>query len=233
MVVVHRSAAACAWSSETIRPWSRSAEPKRCPADGETCRSRATPLTIQRVDSRRLPAPFASHAPSVHCRPGDGRNRYGLPAEGWFANNVDRLPAAARPTELMNAGSAYRDRTVKLRKDAEAGDPHNLVHPGQGLPCRRTHLASAHEGQRSASCYRLAHSTTRPCTDALEPVPAARTPALGCVRISWGVLKSGVGRFGGVRVKALTWASGVFDTSHEGGACRKPVRKPCRGCRAR
>ncbi|KOG33004.1 Uma2 family endonuclease [Streptomyces resistomycificus] len=71
-------------------------------------------------------------------------------AEGWFAEDLDRLPEAPRHTELIDGAlvfmlspqrwwhgnlvtmlavavspeSAHRDRTVKLRKYAEAGIPH-------------------------------------------------------------------------------------------------------------
>ncbi|MEU9004907.1 Uma2 family endonuclease [Streptomyces sp. NPDC048551] len=59
-------------------------------------------------------------------------------AEGWFAEDLDHLPEAPRHTELIDGAlvftaspqrfvspePAHRDRTVKLRKYAEAGIRH-------------------------------------------------------------------------------------------------------------
>ena len=60
--------------------------------------------------------------------------------EGWFADDLDRLPEAPRHTELIDGAlvfrlppqrwwhshlvTAHRDRTVKLRTYAEEGIPH-------------------------------------------------------------------------------------------------------------
>lgn len=75
-------------------------------------------------------------------------------AEGWFAEDLDRLPEAPRHTELIDGAlvfrmppqpgwhapdSAHRDRTVKLRKYAEAGIRHYWC-TGDGDTARPVHV---------------------------------------------------------------------------------------------
>ncbi|MDG6104908.1 Uma2 family endonuclease [Dactylosporangium aurantiacum] len=71
--------------------------------------------------------------------------------EGWLADDLDHLPEAPRHTyftpdtvllvvEVVSPESAYRDRTVKLRKYAEAGIAHYWrVEEEQSLPVVHTY----------------------------------------------------------------------------------------------